>query len=137
MKKPDKIPCRQLKAGFELPCQSYKIKAAMITDYLEALGEKSSLYQKDNSTPPMAVASFAMNAIADSIDLPPGVVHTHGEIEFLGRAKACDVIDCRGKVESVLKRGNLNFLTIDFSIQKQGGSQILRGKTSLIIPADE
>ncbi|MFC1846692.1 MaoC family dehydratase N-terminal domain-containing protein [Chloroflexota bacterium] len=135
MEKQDKIAYRQLKAGFELPCRSYQIKPAMIADYLRAVDEDDSLYHKNNAAPPMAVAAYAMNAIADSIVLPPGVVHSHGQIEFLGRAKAGDIINCYGTVNSKLERGSLHFLTIDFSIQKRDGSKILKGKTSLLIPA--
>ena len=47
----DRIAYRQLKAGFELPCRSYEIKAAMIDDYLEAVNENGSPYQKSNIRP--------------------------------------------------------------------------------------
>ncbi len=133
MEKQNRIACSQLKAGLELPCQSYEIKAAMIADYLAAVGEDDRLFRQGNSAPPMAVASFAMKAIADSIDLPPGVVHSHGRIEFLGRVKAGDIIKCRGVVSSRLERGGFNFLTIDFSISRRDGSRIMQGQTSLVI----
>ena len=134
MKKPDKVSYKQLEVGFELPCRSYEIKAAIIADYLRAVEEDSGLYNNGSPVPPMAIAAYAMNAIADSVILPPGVVHTHGEIEFLGLAKVGDTIDCYGTVSQKLERGNLHFLTIDFCILKQDGSHILRGKTSLVIP---
>ena len=135
MKKADKVSYKQLEVGLELPRRSYEIKPSMIADYLKAVEEDGGLYDNDNLVPPMAVAAYAMNAIADSVILPPGVVHSHGQIEFLGRASAGDTIECYGKVSQKLERGSLHLLTVDFNIQKQDGSEILKGKTSLLIPA--
>ncbi len=133
MKKPDKVSYKQLEVGFELPCRSYEIKPAMIADYLRAVEEDGGLYNNGNLVPPMAVAAYAINAIADSVILPPGAVHTHGEIEFLGLAKAGDTIDCYGTVSQKLERGSLHFLTMDFRILKPDGSRILKGKTNLVL----
>lgn len=82
----------------------------------------------------MAVAAYAMTAISDSVILPPGVIHTHGEIEFRGKVNVGDTISCYGKVSHQLDRGDVHLLTIDFSICNQNGREVLKGKTSFVLP---
>ena len=86
--------------------------------------------------PPMAVAACAMKAISDRVMLPPGVVHTHGDIRFSGTANTGETIDCYGKVSQQLKRGSLTLLTMDFSICNHKGETIFEGQTGFILPED-
>ena len=134
MKEQEKIHSKQLEVGYELPCINYKLKHSMINAYLKAVKEDNELYKSSKLAPPMAVAAYAMNAISDSVFLPPGVIYTHGEIEFLSKVKAGDVIRCCSKVSQKLDRGNIHFLTIDFSIFNQNRGVVLKGKTGFILP---
>ena len=134
MKKQGKISYKQLEVGYELPCINYELKTSMINAYLKAVKEDDELYLSSKLAPPMAVAAYAMKAISDSVVLPPGVIYTHGEIEFLSRVKDGDVISCCSKVSQKLDRGNVHFLTLDFSIFNQNRGAVLRGKTGFILP---
>ena len=134
MKKQPKIPYKQLKLGLELPRSDYELKPAMVAAYLRAVKEDDEAYRSSQLVPPMAVAAYAMTAISDSVILPPGVIHTHGEIEFLGRVSVGDTISCYGKVSHQLNRGDIHLLTIDFSICNQKGSAVITGKTSFVLP---
>ncbi len=133
MEKQEKISYKQLEVGYELPCSNYELKPSMINAYLKAVEEDEEPYRSSNLAPPMAVAAYAMNAISDSVILPPGVIHTHGEIEFSGKVKTSDVISCCSKVSQKLDRGNVHLLTLDFSIFNQNGGAVLKGKTSFIL----
>jgi hypothetical protein len=137
MKKQAKIPYNQLKVDFELPRADYKLEPAMVTAYLKAVKENGEAYRSSNLVPPMAVAAYAMTAISDSVILPPGVIHTSGEIEFRGRVNVGDTISCYGRVSHQLKRGDIHLLTIDFSIRNQKGSPVISGKTSFVLPENE
>jgi hypothetical protein len=134
MKKQAKIPYQKLKVGFELPRADYKLKPAMVAAYLKAVKESDEIYCDSKLVPPMAVAAYAMTAISDSVILPPGVIHTNGEIEFRGRVTVGDTISCYGRVSHQLKRGDIHLLTIDFSIRNQKGSAVITGKTSFVLP---
>jgi len=134
MKEQEKIHYKQLEVGYELPCINYKLKHSMINAYLKAVKEDDKLYRDSKLAPPMAVAAYAMNAISDSVFLPPGIIYTHGEIEFLSRVKAGDVISCCSRVSQKLNRGDVHFMTLDFSIFNQNREAVIKGKTGFILP---
>jgi acyl dehydratase len=133
MEKGAKIGYLQLEPGYRLPPTSYRLEPAMVAQYLAAVEEPSSIYQ-DNLVPPMAIAAYAMSALSDNIELPPGVIHTHGELKFLQAVNTGETITCHSCVSQKLERGGLHLLTIDSSVFNQKEEKVLAGKTSFILP---
>ena len=98
MEKRGKVEYRQLEPGYELPSISYKLEPSMVASYLAAVEESSSIYLDNNLVPPMAIAAYAMTALSDSVELPPGVIHTHGEVKFLRAVNIGETIGCHSCV---------------------------------------
>jgi len=134
MKKQGKIKYQQLEVGYELPSISYKLEPSMVATYLAAVKETSSIYWDNNLVPPMAIAAYAMTGLSDGVELPPGVIHTHGEVQFLGIVNVGDTISCYSRVSQKQDRGRFHLLTIDFTVFNQERKQVLTGKTSFILP---
>ncbi|MBA7484856.1 hypothetical protein ES707_20387 [subsurface metagenome] len=134
MKKQEKIRYQQLEVGYELPSISYKLEPSMVAAYLRAVQEHSELYKDRKLVPPMAIAAYAMAALSENILLPPGVIHTDGQIQFLGIVNVGDTISCYSRVSQKQDRGRFHLLTIDFTVFNQERKQVLTGKTSFILP---
>ena len=134
MKKQPKIEYWQLESGYELPPANCKIEPSMVASYIKAVQESDSLYQDSKLVPPMAVATYAMASFLEAISFPPGVIHTHGEIEFLDTVSSGDTIKCYSRVSQKQDRGQFHLLTIDFSVFNQEPKQVLTGKSSFILP---
>ncbi|GAI96452.1 unnamed protein product, partial [marine sediment metagenome] len=111
MKKQEKIKFQQIEPGYELPSISYKLEQPMVDLYLKAVDEPSSIYRDNKLVPPMAIAAYAMTAISDGIELPPGVIHTHGEVQFLRTANVGETISCHSHVSEKLDRDQFHLLT--------------------------
>lgn len=134
MKKQQRIEYSQLETGCGLPPANYKMEPAMVAAYLRAVQEYSELYKDRKLVPPMAIAAYAMAALSENILLPPGVIHTDGQIEFLGIVNVGDTISCYSRVSQKQDRGKFHLLTIDFTVFNQERKQVLTGKTSFILP---
>jgi len=134
IKKQEKISYKQLEVGYELPCTKYQLKPSTINAYINVVKEDNKLYLNNKLVPPMAIATYAMKTISDNVILPPGVIYVNGEIEFLCKVYFGNFISCYGKVSQKLDRGNIHLMTLDFNIFNQNGGEVLRGKTSFILP---
>lgn len=127
---------RQLEAGYEFPPVSYQMEADMVSTYLKAVEDTSRLYQATELVPPMAVAAYAMTALAKSIVIPPGTIHINQELEFLDTVSIGDTITCRARVSRNQQRGRLHLLTIDLNVSNRDQKAVLAGKTTFILPED-
>ena len=56
MSKEAKIEYHQLSVGYEFPPASFRLDAATVASYCQAVAEASDLYQGTGLVPPMAVA---------------------------------------------------------------------------------
>ena len=129
-----KIDYEELDVGYEFPKTTFHLDSAMVSDYIAAVGETSSLYQDSKLVPPMAIAAFAMAALAKGFSLPSGAIHISQEIEFLGTIGTSDTITSHAKVSRKQKRSVFHLLTIDFRAFNQANKAILAGKTEFILP---
>lgn len=132
-----KTEYNQLEAGDELPASSYKLDGPMVTTYLKAVEESSSLYQETQLVPPMAVAAYAMTALSESVYLPPGTIHISQELDFTGTVSINDTITSFAKVSRKQSRGKFHFLNIEFTVFNQKQQTVLVGKTSFILPEQD
>ena len=109
----------------------------MVSTYLKAVEETSSLYQDTGLVPPMAVAAGALTALSDGICLPPGTIHVSQEFEFTDTVSINDTLVSYARVSRKQSRRKLHFLTIDLSVFNQRQKAVLKGKTSFILPEYE
>lgn len=120
-----------LNVGHEFPPDSFVLKAGAMAKYLEAVGGQSYVYQ---SAPPTALAALVLKTLIDKLYLPPGAVHTSQELEVFGPAYVGEPLVCQAQVVQNSLRGGRRFMTVEFRVARQGGTQVLEGRTSLILP---
>lgn len=120
---------------------TYNLDAEIISKYLEAVDESSSLYwHSDNAqvltglVPPMAITTYAMMMLLQRLSLPPGSIHVTQEIECLKAIEVGTRITCQAKVSQKWKRSKFHLLTIDLSILDQNKELVQSGKAGFILP---
>ena len=121
----------QLAVGFEFAPAAYYLDSSLVSKYLKSVGadEDAAKY-----VPPLAIAAYAMAALAKSLALPPGSIHAAQELEFLKLVPVGTSISYRGRVAQKLSRGKLNMLVIELDALDQSGEKVLSGKATLILP---
>jgi len=134
----------QMDTGYEFPPASYNLDAEIISKYLEAAGESSSLYwQSENHqalsglVPPMAITTYVMTMLMQKISLPPGSIHVSQEIEFLKATEVGTRITCHAKVSQKWQRSKFHLLTIDLNVFDQNKELVQTGKVGFILPAEK
>ena len=134
MSEQPKIEYSQVEAGYEFPPASYKLDSSMVSAYLKAVEESSSLYQTTELVPPLAVAAYAIAAIVSGISLPPGTIHVSQELEFIDTVGVGDTILCKAKVVKKQDRGGLHLMTVGLEVFSQDQKKVLAGKTGFVLP---
>jgi len=129
-----RVEFSQLEPGHEFPHASCALETSLIEVYLEATEETYPAYRQEKLVPPTAVAAYAMTALAEGIELPPGTIHISQEIEFLKPAYVNNTITSHARVSGKRSRGKLELLTIDIDIINQNGEPVLAGKTTFLAP---
>lgn len=130
-----KIEYHQLEVGYSFPPTTHLTGLSTLAAYLKAVGETSNLYQGTGLVPPLAVAAFAMAALAEGISLPAGAIQVSQELEFLSLVRLGDTLTSRAKVRKKQDRGRLHLLTIGLTVLNQRQEPVLTGETSFILPA--
>lgn len=134
MLKQTKIEFHQLEEGYKFPPTTYKLDSAMVSTYLKAVEETSSLYQTTGLIPPMAIAAYAMAALSTSISLPPGTIHVSQELEFIDTVSVGDSIVCKAKVTRKQDRSGFHLMTLGLEVFNLDQKRVLAGRTSFVLP---
>ena len=137
MSKQPKLEYSQIEVGYEFRHTRYKLETSMVSTYLKAVEETSRLYQTTELVPPMAVAAYAMTALAEAISLPPGTIHVSQEVEFLDTVYVGDTIICNAKVIRKQERGRLNLMIVGLDVFNQNQKKVLAGKTGFVLPQSD
>ncbi|PIU55489.1 MAG: hypothetical protein COS88_04445 [Chloroflexi bacterium CG07_land_8_20_14_0_80_51_10] len=137
MAEQQKIEYSQLEAGYTFPPASYDLAPAMVSKYIKAVGETSSLYQGTDLVPPTAIAAYALAVLSEGISLPDGSIHVSQGLEFLGTLNIGDTITCRAEVSQKKERRRMHLLNIDLTVFDQRARLVMKGKTSFILPESD
>ena len=132
--KNQQIDFSQLYEGYTFHPTIFKLEAALVRDYIEAVEETSTLYRNTLLVPPMAVITLAMAALSQSVSFPYGAIHVSQEVEFLKEVHVDDTITSQAKVIKKQKRGPLNLLAIEFRALDKDAQGVVTGKTEFILP---
>ena len=129
-----KVEYGQIELGYEFSPVNYELGSSMVSAYLKAVEETSSLYRGTEVIPPMAIAAYAMKALSEGIAIPPGAVHVSQELEFMGTVTVGDTISCHATVSRKQDRGRMRLLAVDLNVFNQDQKQVLAGRTSFVLP---
>ena len=123
----------QLVVGHEFPPIGYQLTESVISKYVEAVGGQQ-VFLKSGLVPPLAMAAYALVALAQSFSVPPGSIHASQELEFLKVVPIGTTISCAGKVAQKVERGRLNLVVLEINAMNQDKEKVLTGKATIAIP---
>ena len=132
-----KIEMAQLEAGYEFAPACYSLAPETVAEYLDITGDSSGLYRQEKALPPMAVAARALAALISGVSFPAGSIHVSQQFQFLEKAGAEDSFTSHARISRKQERGNMRIMTIDITVTKQSGEEVLTGKTSFILPREQ
>ena len=130
----NKIEYEKLTAGFEFPPAEFVLNGERVNAYLEAVEGDKSIYEKDGTAPPMAVAALSLAAMAEGISMPPGAIHVSQDIKFLGPVRPGEQLVSRARVNRKVERGKIRMLAIGINVTNEKQEAVLSGETSFILP---
>jgi len=86
------------------------------------------------TVPPLAIAAFAMTALAKSFSVPPGSIHASQELEFLKKVPVGATVSCGGRIAQKVERGRLSLVVLEIDAVNQDQEKVLAGKATIAIP---
>lgn len=128
------ISYEELIPGYEFPPASYELSASLISKYLEAVDCADELKVLGGFVPPLAIAAYAMAAMAGSLSLPPGTIHASQEFEFFKLVPIGATINCQAKVARKLARATMHMLVLELDVLDQNRERVQLGKATIVLP---
>jgi len=125
----------ELVPGYEFPPASYELSSSLISKYLKAVDSPEEIKTLGEFVPPLAIAAYAMTAMAGSLSLPPGAIHASQELDFFKLLPIGATIDCQTKVARKLTRGRLRMLVLELNVFDQSKERVQSGKATIMLPA--
>jgi len=129
------IGYEELEPGYEFPPASYELSGSLISKYLKAVDSPEEIKSFGEFVPPLAIAAYAMAAMAVSFSLPPGAIHASQELEFFKLLPIGATIDCQTKVVRKLARSKLRMLVLELNVFDQSKEKVQSGKAIITLPA--
>ena len=129
------IEHEQLAVGHEFPPASYDLDTSLVSRYLEAAGSKQRDPSISGFVPPMAIAAYAMTAMAHSFLPPAGTIHASQELEFFKAVPIGTTISCHSRIARKIDRGKLHLIVIELDALDSDGESVLSGKATLVLPS--
>jgi acyl dehydratase len=120
-----------LQTGYEFPPIEYSIDREIVKKYEDAVETES---HSVNYIPPLAIAAYAMKAMTESSDFPPGVVHISQDFQFLKPVEIGGKLYARAKVVQKIPRSSMTVLTIEINTYDQDDRLVIAGKATAFVP---
>ena len=127
-----------LEPGQIISDHTYRLDGETVAGYVDAVDDRSGpLPQGDGPgfAPPMAVAALGLRGVMDVLAVPPGTLHVGQDLEFVGAVRIGERLECRATVLQNSVRGGRRFFVVALSTQDGEGRQVMRGKSTLLLPA--
>ncbi|HLF03637.1 MAG TPA: MaoC/PaaZ C-terminal domain-containing protein, partial [Dehalococcoidia bacterium] len=115
-----------------LDLDSWQLTNNWVQEYLAAVGDGSAVYRETGLAPPLALAAKTLVQILDTLSLPPGAIHSLQEMEALGPVWSGHQVRGTAHLERPRRRGSLEFRTVAYELQDDGGRPLLRGKGTVL-----
>lgn len=122
----------QLPVGHQFAPFRHELLPEKVAAYVQAVEEINPL----DAVPPLALAAYALGGVLGEIVLPPGSVHAAQEVSFSGAMFPGDTIAFTATLTQNSLRGGWRFLVIDFVGASNDQSQVVRGKSTVLVPED-
>ena len=124
-------------AGQELGQVQFDLDAALVQEYLSAVGDQSNIYASDGPVPLTAVAALGVRTVLGGLALPHGTVHVAQELVAHRMAACGQSVSCQARVAQASHRREGTFLVLEFAVKDDAGQPVLDGRTTLMVPGPE
>lgn len=114
---------------------SWQLTEEKIRQYLEAVGDSPELYLRHGLAPPLALSAYALGALLEKLNLPPGTIHSLQEMETAKPVAIGQEVSGRAVVEQPRHRVGLRFTTVTYTLHDDSGATVQTGKTTVLTPA--
>ena len=125
------VTYEELVPDYEFSPVNYDLSEPLISKYLQAVD-----ISDDGFVPPLAIAAYALQAMAGALSLPPDTVaiHTSQEMEFFKLVPVGSTIECHAKVARKITRASMRMLVLELSVFNQDKEKVQSGKTTIVFP---
>ena len=105
-----------------------------LNDYLIAVSDTAVEYTKSGMVPPVAISSLVIGGLLEKLGLPSGTIHSLQEIETIGPALIGDLLRASAVIGQTRQRGDLKFVTVNYSVNNAAGKEVQVGKSTVLVP---
>ena len=123
-----------METDIDLGC--WQLTEEKLRQYLAAVGDPPELYLQHGLAPPLALSAYALGALLDKLNLPPGTIHSTQEMAVAAPVAIGQEISGRAVLERPRRRGGWQFITVTYALQDNSGVTVQTGKTTVLTPIE-
>lgn len=124
----------EFSAGDTFEPISITIDAERARAYRAAAGDSLAIYEESGIVPPLAVAAFALGALLEAVNLPPGSLHGSESVEMKGAVPMGGTIECRARLAQRSQRQGWIASALQSDIYHEG-RLVLSTRATVLSPA--
>lgn len=109
-----------------------KVGEEFVRDYLDAVGDRYSLYASHGLVPPVALAARTLGSLLERLELPPGAIHSLQEITAIRPVTFGQEITGAAEVSQPRRRAGMEFITATIFLRDRDGREAFRGQSTVI-----
>ncbi len=117
----------------EIDLGSWRVTEQWVGEYLDAVGDALPHYSELGLAPPLALSARALGTLLEKLSLPAGAIHSLQEIQTLKAVGFGEEISGVAHLETPRQRGELQFITVDFTLRNEAGDEVQRGKSTVLV----
>lgn len=123
-----------METDIDLGC--WPLTEEKLRQYLAVVGDAPDLYLQHGLAPPLALSAYALGALLDKLNLPPGTIHSVQEMEVVAPVAIGQEISGRAVLERPRRRGGWQFITVTYTLHDRSGTTVQTGKTTVLAPIE-
>ncbi|MCH7605709.1 MAG: MaoC family dehydratase N-terminal domain-containing protein [Chloroflexi bacterium] len=120
-------------AETELELGRWQVTEERVNQYLNAVGDHGQSYTQFGMAPPLALSAWALGSLLQRLSLPPGAIHSLQELETHRGLRLGEEIVATAQLNKPRRRGNMEFLTIGYTLKDQAGQPVQQGKSTVLV----
>jgi acyl dehydratase len=128
----------ELEPGQEISRHSYQVDEGIVADYVTAVQDENPALMDESGerlVPPMAVAALSIRGVVQDLRIPGGTLHAGQEFEFMSSVYIGRSLECVATLSQNSIRGDWRFLVIDCRVTDGERSDVMIGKSTIMVPA--
>ena len=137
MTTPSRALLSDLPTGHELSPAPFDLTREYIDAYVSATRDPSTAYEEAGLAPPLAVATRALGALLEMVELPAGSLHTGQEIEMHSGVPMSARLTLSGSVAQRSERAGMIIAALQFEVRANDETApLLTGRTTVMMPQE-